>query len=105
MKRSSHIISAGIVGFLIGAMVGVFGSPKDGEENRKDFIDWMQKMSSDLNEKVDDATEMSKDKYDEMVDMVADKYRKAKKIKASDLDAFAADLKKHWSKVKKDWEA
>ncbi len=110
MKKTSSgkggvLIGAGILGFIIGAMVGVFGAPKSGEKNRKEFIDWMQKMSADLNDKVADANEMTQDKYNDMVDMVTDKYRKVKKIKETDLEDFADELKAHWKKVKKDWQA
>ena len=65
----------------------------------------MQQMSSDLNERVADATGMTEEKYDELVDLVTSKYRKAKKIKESDLEDFADELKAHWKNVKKEWQA
>jgi gas vesicle protein len=103
--KGAAVVGAGVVGFLIGAMVGVFGAPKDGDENRKEFFDWMRETSADLNEKVSGATEMTQEKYDDMVDMVTSKYGKAKKIKDTDLQDFAKELKAHWKKVKKDWKA
>ena len=37
--KGAAVIGAGVVGFLIGAAVAVFGMPKTGEKNRKDFLE------------------------------------------------------------------
>ena len=102
-SKKGGFLAAGIIGGLIGAAMGILFAPKSGKETRKSLMRWAQQMSEEVESQVKDAKEMTQDKYEKIVDMVTDKYRKAQDIKESELDDFAKDLKKRWSRIKDQW--
>ncbi|GAC1412500.1 MAG: hypothetical protein NVSMB66_1630 [Candidatus Doudnabacteria bacterium] len=97
-------IGLGILGFALGAVVGMFMAPKSGKETRENLTNWTSNMSDDLNKKLKDTKDMSEDKYKATIDEVAYKYRKMRGIERTELEDFVDDLKMRWARIKDQWQ-
>ncbi len=85
-----------------GAAMSYFFLGTQAKKRRTELKTWTLKARADVLEKIDGMREVSKDTYEEAVDQVVDKYGKAKKTTTSELDELRTELKRHWSKIKKD---
>ncbi len=97
------MFGAGLLGFALGALAGVFLAPRSGRETREKAVNWMNNMSEELNRRVNNVQDMSALKYNALVDEIAYKYRKMRGIKQNEVDDFVADLKMRWDRVKDEW--
>lgn len=98
-----NAIGLGLLGFALGAVVGMFMAPRSGKENREDLNNWMSNMSDDLNKRLKDSRDMSEDKYRSIIDDVSYKYKKMRGIEKSELEDFVDDLKMRWARIKDEW--
>lgn len=84
----------------LAATVYFFFGPKS-KKNRQHTKAWAIKMKGDVVEKLEAAREITEPVYLSIIDTVANKYKKGKKASQSEIDAMAADLKKHWKSMSK----
>jgi len=106
-KKSRTDASGKLGAFAAGAVVaaavaGYFLYGPKGAQNRKKIEAWSVKAKGEVLSKLEDAKEISEEKYHQIVDAVTEKYSKVKNVgedKANDLNK---ELKRHWSKVKKE---
>ena len=100
--HKSNVVGAGIVAFLAGiAAWEIFGkSVKDKVSSTGQFRD-IKKQVYDRASKISDLTQ---EKYDEIVDDVTNKYAQAKGISQNELADLVDDLKWHWKRIKSSWE-
>ena len=103
-SNTGKIIGAGIFGLLLGAAAGMLLSPKSGKQNREDIKNWMRRMSEELNDRLRDTKEMTRERYDQLVDVLTDKYRRMQDIKENELDDFSDELKRRWERIKRRWQ-
>ncbi len=101
---AGKVIGAGIVGALLGAVAGIFLSPKSGKENRDDLKIWAKEMQDEITDRVKDAHGMTQEKYDELVDEVVDRKKSMMKVTDEEWTGFVKEMKKHWSKIRDQWE-
>jgi gas vesicle protein len=95
-----------VVGALLtGVVAGVLLAPKKGIETRKDIARIAKKIGKEVTEKAKKAEKLTHQKYDEIVEAVADSYKKLKKIKKEDIDKITAGLKEQGSEVIKKLKA
>ncbi len=94
-------VAIGVVAALAAGAYFLYGT-KDGEKNRKKVQGWMLKMKGEVLEKLEKIKDVNEDAYKTVVDEVSDKYKKMKKVDSAELLILATDLKKHWTKIKKD---
>lgn len=104
-KSSSHrAAGAAGVGALLAAAAGayfLYGS-KDAAKNRKKITGWALKAKGEVLEQIEKAkTELSEEKYHEIIDKVERKYRALKEVENKELEEVMKDLKKHWKNIKK----
>lgn len=67
----------------------------------KELSAWAIKIKDEVEDEVKKTKDLTKEKYDEIVDSVMEKYHRAKELDRDDLDHFAKRLKKRWEKVKR----
>ena len=92
------VIGTSLAGLVAGAYFLL--SPKT-KKYRQHAKSWAIKMKGDHVEKLEMAKEITEPIYHEIIDTVAKDYKKAKKVAGPEIDAIAADLKKHWKSVSK----
>ncbi len=90
------VLGAGVAALASGAYF--FLGPK-GKKNQKHAKAWAIKMKGDVVEKLEAAREISEPVYHKIIDSVAAKYEKGKKISREEVDELAKDLKKHWKTI------
>lgn len=77
-----------------------FFGPK-GKKRREQVKSWAIKMKGEVIEKLETAKEISEPIYHEIIDRVSAEFKKAKKAGNPEIEALAADLKKHWKSMSK----
>lgn len=92
------VIGTSLAGLVAGAYFLL--SPKT-KKYRQHAKSWAIKMKGEVIEKLEMAKEITEPIYHEIIDTVAGDYKKAKKVAGPEIDAIAADLKKHWKSVSK----
>jgi len=100
---AGKIIGAGVFGLLLGAAAGMLLSPRSGRENRAKLRNWMRNMSDELNTRLSEAHDMTREKYNQMVDQLSDRYRRLQDIKENELDDFSDELKRRWDRIRQRW--
>jgi len=78
----------------------LYGS-KNASKNRKMVKSWMLKAKAEVLEKLEDAKEMTKDEYEELINTVASTYAGLKNASQADIKAFKAEMKEHWKGIEK----
>ena len=81
----------------------LYGS-KEGAARREKIKSWALKMKGDVLEKIEDAKEVTEEKYNQIVDEVALKYRAAKNIDIGELTTVVDELRGHWDAIKKQFQ-
>ncbi len=92
----------GIAAAAFGAYM-LYGS-KEGAKRREKIKSWALKMKGDVLEKIEDAKEVTEEKYNQIVDEVALKYRAAKNIDMGELASVVDELRGHWEAIKKQFQ-
>jgi uncharacterized membrane-anchored protein YhcB (DUF1043 family) len=100
--HKSNVFGAGIIAFVVGALVGtVFGRKiKDKISQNPDFQD----LKKEIYDKASKISDITQDKYNEIVDEVSNKYAQARGISRNELRDLVDDLKWHWKRIKFSWD-
>lgn len=106
-KKHSHKTTEG-AGFaaLVAAAAGayfLYGS-KEGAKRRKQIKGWTVKAKGEVLEKLEKVEDLNEEKYHEIVDTVAEKYKKLKHVDTEEVEQMVKELKGHWMKMKKQVE-
>jgi hypothetical protein len=80
----------------------LFGT-KAGAKKRKEMRSWAFKMKGEVLERVEDAREITEEKYNTIIDEVRAHYAGIKNIDRTELDEVVDDLKIHWENVKENF--
>lgn len=78
----------------------LYGS-KSAAKNRKTVKSWGLKAKAEVLEKLEDAQEMTKGEYEQLVGTVVGAYATAKNASKKDLKEFAAEMTDHWKQIEK----
>lgn len=78
----------------------LYGS-KDAAKNRKQVRSWALKAKAEVLEALEKAEEMSKDEYEQLVDVVSATYAKVKETSPEDIEKFKKEMKAHWKHIEK----
>lgn len=92
------VVGASLAG--LAATAYFFFGPK-GKKHRQHAKAWAIKMKGEVVEKLERAREITEPVYQEIIDTVAKEYKQGKKASQSEIEALAADLKKHWKSMSK----
>lgn len=94
---------------VVGAGVGLaalaagahFLYGKDGAKNREKVRGWTLKARGEMLEKLETLREVNEKKYHDVVDSVAARYKKLKKVDAKELNGLVKEAKGFWNKIVK----
>lgn len=78
----------------------LYGS-KNAAKNRKTVKSWMLKAKADVLEKLEDAKEMSREEYEELIASVAGAYAGLKTASKVDIKEFKNEMLDHWKEIEK----
>lgn len=101
--KKSNAIKLAVAGATLAGLAATayfFFGPK-GKKHREHAKAWAIKMKGDVVEKLEKAREITEPVYLAIIDTVAKEYKKGKKASQPEIDALAADLKKHWKSMSK----
>ena len=109
-KKSSHLSTQQKLGIGVGltaAAVSAAGTyflygSKHAKKNRETVKSWVLKAKAEILEKLEDAKEMTKEEYDQLVDTVAGMYATARNISKKDIENFRKEMKQHWHMIEKE---
>lgn len=97
----NNLIGTGIAAFILGAAAwAFFNESYKGNFSRAD----MGRLKRQVYEKASEISDITQDKYNEIVDEVANKYAQAKGISQNELHDLIADLQWHWRRIKSSWQ-
>lgn len=74
---------------------------KEGTKKRKKIKGWMLKAKGEILEQIENLKDLNEKVYREIVDTVADRYRKLKNVDTKELDSMVKELKSHWKHIQK----
>lgn len=104
-KSSSHpfTIGAGLAALAAAAAGAYFlyGS-KDAKKNRRKVKSWMLKMKAEVMDKIEEAQDLTEDKYHDIVETVAAKYRVLKDVDTKEVSDLADRMRAHWADIRED---
>lgn len=92
------LVTGGIVG---GVLTGLFMSKK-GKELRGEAMKYATELYHELEKKAEHLTELSQEKYDELVELLVKEFSKKKEMAEELKDQVVADLKDRWEHVQID---
>lgn len=78
----------------------LYGS-KDAEKNRKVVKSWMLKAKADVLEKLEDAKQMTREEYEDVIHTALAAYSSAKGATKKDLKEFKNEMMDHWVALEK----
>lgn len=78
----------------------LYGS-KDAAKNRKAVKSWALKAKADVLEKLEDAKEMTKDEYEDVIKAAVGAYGSAKTATKKDVKEFTSEMMEHWAALEK----
>lgn len=78
----------------------LYGS-KNAAKNRKAVKSWTLKAKADVLEKIEQAKDMSKEEYEQLIDTVSGAYKDVKNASKVDLATFKKEMKEHWNNIAK----
>ena len=95
-------IAAGLIG-LTAAAVGTYFlyGHKDAIKNRAKVKGWMLKAKGEVLEELENAGDVTEEKYHSAVDMVLKKYHELKHINKEDVTDFLDSMKDEWKHMTK----
>lgn len=95
------------VGVALGALAAAatYFLGEDGEANRKKVKGWALKFKGEVLEKMEELKNIDKESYNKVVDGVAKRYKKLKKVSGPELKKLQKDLKGAWKSINKSLKA
>jgi uncharacterized protein HemX len=100
-KKSAGLPVAGLAAVAVAAAAGAyFLYGKNGASNRKKIRGWTLKAKGEILDQVEKMKEVTEDKYQAVIDKVAQKYQAVKDIDPKEHEQMAKELKSHWKSIK-----
>lgn len=93
-------VTAGVfAGAVVGAITALLLAPKKGKDLRADIKKTADKIAKDVGKKIAKVKDLTREKYEEIVDEAAKIHKRAKKVKDEDLKEIVAHIKNKWPEI------
>ncbi len=106
-----HQKSAGSLGsFISGALAAtavagfMLFTSKNAKKNREAVEEWVEDAKTDVLKGLKKVKRLSREKYDDIVDTVSDKYSQMKNVGSEKADDLREELKSRWEEVMREAE-
>jgi hypothetical protein len=84
------------------AVGGYYLYGPNGSKNRIKVEAWKLKAKGEILEKIEKTENLTEEKYHQIIDIVTDRYSKAKEIGSRKAKQLGDELKKHWREIEKE---
>ena len=95
MKK--NIFKTLVVGTAVGGALGVLFAPKSGKETRQDIRRAYRDVSADVSKRAKEAGNLTKERYDELVDKAVSEYKRVKEMSNEQVSTLKQKLKERWN--------
>jgi gas vesicle protein len=96
---SKNLFKGLLAGLAIGGILGVLLAPKSGKQVRQDLRKAYKATSQDIAKRISDIEDISKSKYDQIVEAVISEYEKLDPITQEQIESLKSILKNKWSEI------
>jgi gas vesicle protein len=98
-KKSSHLGAGLAAGAAIGLALGMFLQSKQGKAIRKDAMKKAVAMQKQIAKKLEEGGELTKEKYEEVVEKAIAYYAKTKEIAKAEIPEVRKFLQGQWKEI------
>lgn len=106
-KEKGGKAGAFLAGVALATIAGgyfLFGS-KNSKRNRERVEAWTLQAKSEVLDSLRKMKDISKDKYEQIVDTVSEKYSEMKEVGKEKAEKFKKELRDHWKNIEEDAES
>lgn len=100
-KKSSHLGAGLAAGAALGLAAGLFLQSRKGKELTATAQKKALTMQKQVMKKLKEASELTKEKYEEVVDYVLDYYERSKELAAKEIPQARKFLMGQWKEIEK----
>lgn len=88
-----------MLGLAIGGILGVLLAPKSGKQVRQDLKKAYRATSKDIARRINDIEDISKSKYEQIVEAVINEYKKLDPITQEQIESLKSILYSKWTEI------
>ena len=88
-----------MLGLAVGGVLGVLLAPKSGKQVRQDLKKAYRATSKDIARRISDIEDISKSKYDQVVEAVINEYKKLDPMTQEQIESLKLTLQNKWSEI------
>jgi len=88
-----------MLGLAVGGLLGVLLAPKSGKQVRQDLKKAYRATSKDIARRINDIEDISKSKYDQVVEAVINEYKKLDPMTQEQIESLKSTLQNKWSEI------
>lgn len=88
-----------MLGLAIGGVLGVLLAPKSGKQVRQDLKKAYRATSKDIARRINDIEDISKSKYEQIVEAVINEYKKLDPITQEQIESLKSILYSKWTEI------
>lgn len=106
-KKNNHSFAKGILtGIAAGsaALAMFLYKTEEGRKEKEKLKGWMVMMKGEVIHKLENLKEVSKEKYEKIVDEASKKFQRSKGLSEKEIVAFNKRLKSKWKSIQKEAE-
>ena len=90
-----------IAAAVLAVVAAIILAPKIKKALPKNVQKKINKLGKDISSRAAKVGQLTKEKYEEVVDVVAKSYKRSKQISEEELKVIVPELKKYWAKIQK----
>lgn len=88
-----------MLGLVVGGTLGLLLAPKSGKQVRQDLKKAYRATSKDIAKRINDIEDISKSKYEQIVEAVINEYKKLDPITQEQITSLKSILYNKWSEI------
>jgi gas vesicle protein len=88
-----------MLGLVIGGVLGVLLAPKSGKQVRQDLKKAYRATSKDIARRINNIEDISKSKYEQIVEGVVNEYKKLDPITQEQIESLKSILYSKWTEI------
>lgn len=103
-KDTKGLFAGAAIAGIAAAAAGYYFYGPRGKQHRSVLKSWTLKAHADVMDQLHKLKEIDRTTFNKVVDDVAGKYKKARGVAASEVAAFAKEVKDQWGHIEKEFE-